>query len=74
MEVFKVSLDRIQQRFFGADRVDIPGGSLQGSRPGQGSAASSSLVFVLQMTLDKGFFALFQRGKVRGQVRTRGRN
>ena len=28
--------------FFGADRVDIPGGGLQGSRPGQGSASSSS--------------------------------
>ena len=27
---------------FGADRVDIPSGGLQGSRPGQGSASSSS--------------------------------
>ena len=48
--------------FFGADRVDIPGGGLQGSRPGQGSASSSS-------SLDhagQGFFSHFSpREKVR---------
>ena len=62
VEVFKVSLDRIQQRFFGADRVDVPGGGLQGSRPVQGSASSSS-------SLDhagQGFFALFPEGKSAG--------
>ena len=56
---------------FGGDRVDIPGGGLQGSRPGQGSASSSS-------SLDhagQGFFRTFPRGKkARGKVRTRGRN
>ena len=44
---------------FGADRVDIPGEGLQGSRPGQGSASSSS-------SLDhagQGFFRTFPRGK-----------
>ena len=43
---------------FGADRVDIPSGGLQGSRPGQGSASSSS-------SLDhagQGFFRTFLRG------------
>ena len=45
--------------FFGADRVGIPGGGLQGSRPGQGSASSSS-------SLDhagQGVFRTFPRKK-----------
>ena len=61
----------------GADRVDIPvprSGGLQGSRPGQGSTASSSHDGAADGA-GQGFFRTFPRGeKVRSKVRTRGRN
>ena len=52
---------------FGADRVDIPGGGSQGSRSGQGSAASSSLVCAPD-DAGQGFFFRTspRREKVRG--------
>ena len=49
---------RIQQRFFVENTVDIPvprSGGLQGSRPGQGSTASSSHVGATDNTKQKSF-------------------
>ena len=66
VKVFKVySQDRIQLRLTSSKPFDIPvprSGSLQGSRPGQGLAASSSHVGAAD---DAGqwFFRTFPRGK-----------
>ena len=50
--------------FFVADRVGIPGGGLQGSRPGQGSASSSS-------SLDHAGLGFFSHFSPRKKVRVR---
>ena len=75
VEVFKVSLDRIQQRFLELIVLTFQfRGGLQGSCRGQGSAASSSHAGSAD-DAGLGFFHTFLRGKkVRGLVRTRGRN
>ena len=52
--------------FFGAERVDIPGGGLQGFLPGQGSSSSSRLLDGTDEGIHVGF-SHFSRGKkVRG--------
>ena len=70
MEVFKVySQYRIQQRFFVENTVDIPvprSGGIQGSRPGQGSTASSSHVGAADNTKQKSFSHFSRAKKVRG--------
>ena len=65
MEVFKVSLDRIQQRFleqivltFQLRAVEVFKALAQDR-----VQLLLHLSFVLQMTLDKGFFRTFPRGK-----------
>ena len=61
MEVFKVSLED-STAFFGADRVDIPGGGPQGFLPGQSSSSSCRLL----NGTDEGIhvvFRTFPRGK-----------
>ena len=57
--------------------VDIPvprSGGLQGSRPGQCSTACSSHVGAAWWRWARGFSHFSPREKVRGKVRTRGRN
>ena len=74
--VFKVlSLDRVQQRIWSRSLVFLHVEVLQVFSPGQSSSSSSRLLVNADEGIQGDFFALFSvPEKVRGWVRTRGRN